>query len=137
MVEAVKILTAKKALGLLANVVAEHGVGHVYEKIAEDDRFPACMYVQRDEEGKDCPSCLVGHVMHRFGVPLEALRRSNRDGVYTLSLDIDRDPDLPFGISNGAATVLGEAQNSQDEGDPWGIALAKAVHVYAELEAED
>lgn len=132
-----KTLTAKKALGLMAQIVLDHGVGHVYEQVVEDERYPACVYVQADEEGKDCPSCLVGHVMHRFGVPLEALRRSNREGVHSLALSIGRDSESAFEISVDAAAVLAEAQNSQDVGDPWGLALAKAVWLYADLEDVD
>ena len=131
-----KVLTAKKALSLMAQIVLEHGVGHVYQHV-DTLQGNGCAYVQAGEDGKDCPSCLIGHVFHRFGVPLEFLKYWNFCGAETMSSKIRNSDSLGIGVTEAAVDVMLTAQESQDNGESWGVALARAVQVFAELENVD
>lgn len=130
-----KTLTAKKALSLLAEVVADFGGGHVYEKICRPGASLAGCY--NWDTVNNCPSCLVGHVMYRWGVPGEFLSMHLGASAQELSADINASYHLEFQVEHDAMAVLAEAQGIQDAQKTWGSALAGAVKAYACLEDVD
>ena len=79
---------------------------------------------QYQHDGK--PSCIVGHALHRLGVPIEALEAlddaQEGGGVPASGLPSY----LPILVEEGsrsALIALGEAQEAQDDGIPWGEAV--------------
>lgn len=124
-----KVLTAKAALGLLADVVLEHGTDTIYKKVKEGDA-ESCVYVLNE-----APSCLVGHVLSRFGIPLDFMGSLMRNTLAASSLcyKINNEAKIALTISDDAAIVLGDAQDAQDSGQTWGTALAVATRTYVGL----
>ncbi len=108
-------ITKDRALELLREIVAEYGEDWVY---ASRDDGTTCTYTRQGQ-----PSCLIGHVLHRAGVPIEHLATLDRGdtpsiGTTTVDWGIEITPD--------ARRVLGVAQHAQDDGSSWGTALAMA-----------
>lgn len=110
-------LTVETALALLREVVAERPA-HVYVRAITGDPIKGsyCVY---ELDGK--PSCLVGQVLHRHGVPLARLREFDKviSPAYELPSDL---------IDEGAGRVLQAAQSAQDSGQSWAEALSAAEH---------
>lgn len=131
-----KTLTPRHALRLMADVVAEFGGGHVYKRVPSQGpcNSDGCLYLQKDKDGNDCPSCLVGHVLARWGLPLDLLSRWNGLTAYSLAQEMRHDNGVAFEILDEAVELLVVAQESQDSGEPWGTALAKAVGTFVNLE---
>ena len=71
-----------------------------------------CYYVHKDE-----PGCLIGHVLHKLGIPLEQLKALEHQGAGKVA-----DQCLE-GISYETRRFLTNAQGAQDEGMTWGAAL--------------
>ncbi|MEN8656248.1 hypothetical protein ABCR94_38185 [Streptomyces sp. 21So2-11] len=79
----------------------------------------ACFYVHLDEEGAQVGAgCIVGTVLHRLGVSLEALRRVEGLGVQGALSGL--------GLSGDQLMWprLRRIQISQDKGSTWGEAYA-------------
>ena len=95
---------------MLRTVVAENP-DFIYEPPGGPDE--SCKYVH-----DDAPSCLVGHVMSRLGLPLDIL--SAREGVSPVQIG------GALGISARAADALTAAQDWQDQGETWSDARAAA-----------
>jgi len=118
------LLTMERTLELLDAAVTERGADFVYP---EEWKVPSqifsstpggdCVYVH---DGK--PACIVGWVLHTHGVTIEQLRQLEGDSVYALLLHLQ--PVLE--VEPGVGTVLREAQNQQDVGRPWGVAVERA-----------
>jgi len=118
-------LTPERALELMREVVAEYGEDHEYDPLQLPNGATACVYVH---EG--APSCLVGHVLHRAGIPLDVMGAHENMG-----------PAHPnflraTGITEQVALPLAAAQDVEDEGMTWGQALAAAEARYAWLNEE-
>ncbi|MFD9734396.1 hypothetical protein [Umezawaea sp. NPDC059074] len=124
-VSAVEPLSYERAQQLAREVVAEHGADYVYVKQpngdfdCEDRPVLSCFYVV-----DDAPSCLVAHVLHRHGVPLDAFDGYEHENAKDV---------VPALVDSDAAAVLflNTAQKEQDEGIPWGRALDIAACVVA------
>lgn len=112
-------LTYDRAVELAREVVAEFGEDYVYpesEKRRETDgSLPSCVYVH---EG--CPSCLVGHILHRHGVSLEDMSQDEFRGAWFVSAKC-ADAD------GKAREFLDAAQESQDNGDTWAVAIENGI----------
>lgn len=111
-------ITVKQALNVMCQVVGEFGVDYVYTMIDG-----AC---HNWDVEKDCPSCLVGHVLHRLGVSGEFLRENTMKGVGNVAHHLGE----IFPVEAGVVQVLGVAQYAQDSGESWGSALGKALAEY-------
>lgn len=108
-------ITPGRALRRLREVVAERPE-HVYRPPGWDvDTRADCLYVHLDSDGVGPaePGCLVAHVLHREGVPLSALQEWE-----------GRPPRVFLGADAGA--ILAAAQQAQDDGKPWSVALVQA-----------
>lgn len=116
------------ALALLDRALADHGEDHIYSDGPSNIR---CTYAY---EGR--PSCIVGHAMHFAGVAvaqLEAL--DGRDGGSGVDW-LYKNGELPLAVTRGAARVLQVAQEAQDGGYAWGLAVERA-RVVAESYREE
>lgn len=115
----VEALTYDRAVELAREVVAEFGEDYVYpenqKRPETDGSLPSCVYVH---EG--CPSCLVGHILHRHGVSLEDLSQNEFRGAWFVSVKC-ADAD------EKARTFLDAAQGSQDKGDTWAVAVENGI----------
>lgn len=90
---------------ILDEVVAEKGEDYVYERVASMHPGGSCRY-----RADDAPSCLIGHVLDRMGVPYD----SKWEGTSAYGV-IYRDLAGPEEIANAASI----AQDAQDSGQPW------------------
>lgn len=117
-------IDARRALELLTDVVDTYGEDTVYEKVTlkfgESAGTLGCVY---QDQGR--PSCLVGHVLNRAGVPLGRLEELDDRGVSARSLHEHLDQ-----VGFDACRVLSNAQLGQDSGETWGDALRDARKVY-------
>lgn len=81
-------------------------------------------YCQYQHGGK--PSCIVGHALHRLGVPVESLKffdeKNSGGGVLAWGLP-NEFPDLIEMDSEASLFALSEAQEAQDNRVPWGEAV--------------
>lgn len=123
-------LTPERALELMREVVAEYGEDYVYADTsgvqADGNSSAFCVYADAEEE---CPSCLVGHALFRAGVTIAEL----------VELDESSDPSIKhayspaFTLKGGSREVFAAAQEAQDNGAAWGVALAEAERRFAQL----
>ncbi|MFE6226875.1 hypothetical protein [Streptomyces sp. NPDC057854] len=115
--------TDEKALAVLREVVAERPE-YVYScpEYMAAGRHMSCFYAHTDEEGALVSAgCVVGVVLNRLGMPLEELAKEEGSGAFSV---ITRH--FPT-ISGRVRDLLHDVQMSQDSGDPWGLAYAKAT----------
>lgn len=101
-------LTLARTNELLDEIVSDFGADYAYP-------YTVCRYVQESPAGP-APSCLVGHVLHRAGVPLDALALNAPADVKVQILTahgiLRAEPD--------AVRLLTNAQRAQDKHTPWG-----------------
>jgi hypothetical protein len=114
-------ITMKSALDAMCQIVGEHGVDHVYLKV-----YGSCV---NWDVGRDCPSCPIGHVMHRLGVDREFMWHHASVNAADLVDYICRDAENAH-VEDGVATILVEAQKVQDSSGTWGQALYAALEAY-------
>lgn len=125
-------IDADKAVELLKEAVKERGEDFVYPRSNN-----GCKYVINNQ-----PSCLVGVVLSRAGVPIAVLldldtsRRvpiihDGNDLVVSMSQPISQAylPEDVVVLTDEARLVLTVAQNCQDRGESWGRAVSKASGV--------
>jgi hypothetical protein len=115
-----------RILELLKKAVDEKGADYVYPKQARPDGN-SCVYVHKRK-----PSCIAGHVFHALGVPLKTLSKLEGNSVAGV-LDPKQWPAgvrVKVELTPAAKETLGDAQSHQDNGYPWGEALAKVQGEY-------
>jgi hypothetical protein len=104
-------------------VVAERGADYVYKRPTNTFGVPTCLYVDVD---RDQPSCLVGHVLHRLGVPLETLKSA--DQFSFPATDVCHDLLGGSAFDDGEIShFLDAVQSRQDIGRTWGEALQNGL----------
>lgn len=108
-------LTYERAVELAREVVAEFGEDYVYPesvKVVENEGTPPqCLYVHEDK-----PSCLVGQILHKYGVSLAVLSLNEFRNARVVSWQL-------AGADDKARFFLSSAQESQDKGESWGTAV--------------
>lgn len=131
----VEKLTADRAIELLREVVAEAGGDFVYKN--EEGYRNICWYWH---SGAGKPGCVVGRVLHRHGWSQADLVK-----IEGLAIEVAENTHEELGDSLGfihgnvtedAQRVLRVAQMAQDDGSPWGEALAKAELAYRGIAKE-
>lgn len=80
-----------------------------------------CRYVHTDGQGNDSCGCVIGHVLHKLGVPLAEMAK--REGA-PASSQLRRF--FGFEINSSVANFADELQYRQDAGITWGKALEHA-----------
>lgn len=104
----------------LLKEVAEERPDFVY---APPNDQGACVYVHEGE-----PSCIVGHVLVRMGVPTEHLDFDVPDNIPTAIGLLSRLEETGLvDVNSDDAWVLERAQREQDSGVPWGKAVKMAL----------
>lgn len=124
-------IDADLAIRTLREVVAEKGPDYTYED--ELGRMGAAAhYVNFYTDGK--PACIAGHVYQKWfdaGIltPEQWEKMDRRDGVEAVFEGLELN-----GVgAHDAIGVLGTAQERQDLGDSWGVALLRAEETYRDL----
>jgi hypothetical protein len=127
-------MTVFEAIDLLEAAVEEKGADYIYFKSSAADPPGAvwgalCEYVHGPESeahssDPEGPGCIVGHVMHAWGVPLDDLKQVEGT-IPTGSTGFWRD-----NLTPEAAVILRQAQARQDRGETWGDALKAARTLY-------
>lgn len=110
------------AVEILDGLVEEFGSDHVYVK----GMYGKCDYVRG---GK--PSCIVGHVLAKVGVPIERLSQADTGnfggGISAHSLLRELQEEVVLAPIDGSVrALLSEAQSAQDSSSPWGKAVEQA-----------
>jgi len=115
-------ITADELLGALEAVLAEVGKDYVYPPAA---RMEKCRYVDKDG------GCFIGRALRRLGASEEALRDSliqsetSFGELYDVPTNTSAASRLPREwLSESAAMLANLVQSQQDDGIPWGQALA-------------
>lgn len=116
-------MTRAEVLEIMTQVVAEYGEDFVYKKVD--------MVCLNWHDG--CPSCLIGHVMHRWGMSADFLAQFRASEVGTLVGYYSKAH--PVVVEEGVTKLLGAAQTVQDDGGSWGYALLVAREVNEEFSA--
>lgn len=111
------VVTQEAAMDALRDAVAEKGAEYVYP---ENEKIGiSCSYVW---DGR--PSCIVGNALHRLGVSLDILGRFEMTTAASV-LDSLRYRKILV-VDTETRQAYDEAQTAQDDGRPWGEALAAA-----------
>jgi hypothetical protein len=118
-----KIITRTQVLNLMCQIVGEYGVDYVYEKIEG-----SCYNWDRD---RNCPSCLIGHVVSRLGASEKFLSIRRADSAPSLIGWYARE--CHHEIEYGVMDILSTAQLAQDQQETWGFALTEALTVHNEI----
>lgn len=121
-----KLITAHQAIVALRGVVAEAGRDYRYEKIGGE-----CRYVHNGE-----PSCGVGRVLVRLGLPIAELAKYEGLSALGLGSYLTNNCEkrgLPLLLAEDASKVLDEFQHNQDQAAPWGDALDAAENEFRSL----
>lgn len=127
------ILSMETVNPVLDELLKEFGEDYVYPALRNGYRD--CAYAKDNQ-----PSCLVGHVLHRLGVPVEDLNflDNQRDSQLSTLAGSDKYwdeyEDAPvlalalIGVAweDDAISLLSVAQTYQDVGETWGTAVAQA-----------
>ena len=116
--------TDEEFIAALRAVVAENP-DYVYRAPEHMDMLGAgaCYYVHTSVVGDEepTPGCVIGHVLHRLGVPLADLAKKE----YRTADDVI-DYLMPR-VSEAVRWTAFRVQDEQDRFAPWGEALARAV----------
>jgi hypothetical protein len=145
----VKRIDKDEALRLLGEVVDERGEDYVYQRPDE----MVCMYAEGDDKDGYRPSCGVGMVLAKVGVPvdvlilLDKLNQGRLDPAQTQGTYLEDagsalagDPDFVrvlaheanLRLTSGAGYVLRSFQSWQDSNNTYATALG-----YTQEEAKD
>lgn len=117
-----ELINLDQAIGLAEQVVQERGADYIY--INPDGESSA--------DGADCrnwdcdadqPSCVVGWILYRAGVPKEELIRANDEDVYVFKNYLED------GDDGKTFVFLSHLQNCQDMGETWGDSLEKSRQI--------
>lgn len=119
MSETLVTLELTGVIGHATEIVAEFGFDHKYA-VPED--YGVCVYFAA-ENGEFEPSCLVGHILARYGITYKQLdsRDCNTSNIVTV---------FGQGYVKGderTRAFLADLQAAQDAGDSWGRALVSAL----------
>lgn len=117
-------VTDAQVIDMLKAVVAERP-DYVYvapEHQRTDDEGDQCFYVHTDENGSNPrPGCVVGEVLHRLGIPLDALSSWEGTGAFSIT-------GMLFGdLTLETREILGITQSWQDREHPWSVALENGL----------
>jgi hypothetical protein len=94
----------------------------------DEDRPTLEQPVYSDQFGK--PSCLVGHVLARLGLPVPEMSYHHGASRFHLGEWLqDHGVTVPNSPHNSVWDALCEAQEQQDARQPWGLSVCQALRV--------
>lgn len=115
--------TPERTLELLKQAVGERGADFVFpvewKMNTSDEVEGMCTYVQPRKSG---PACIVGYVLHEYGVRLEELAAVEGQTAFGVA--------TAFGADGVSAEILLDAQIQQDGGATWDDAYTYAANNY-------
>jgi len=122
-------LTIENVIEALKEAVAEKGEEYVYvnkygQSALDDDGYPSgisCHYLDLDSN----PSCIVGNVLYRLGVPFNEMYDNGEDSS-ALVKRLHQEGVISA-VQLGVLPILYTAQGMQDMGATWGVVLEKAI----------
>jgi len=118
-------------LASLERAVEKKGADYVYtlpngtragEVDPDTNILAGCLYVHGNE-----PGCIVGHVLHDWGVSLDQLRSYEQDTAETVIQHLMASKDIVVDQYDPVVEVLRTVQTYQDNGETWGEAVQR-VH---------
>lgn len=110
----------------VANEVGLHPEDIGYRDVVKDNGL--CLYVH---PGQDKPACIIGHWLHRKGVPLANLREmENLDCLHVLHVQRHLMPNVPTEV----ASYLRLVQMGQDDDIPWMLAISRPLRYSQHME---
>lgn len=116
------VLNKAQVLSITGDLLTEFGEDYVYQPQGEEQR---CDYVRGEE-----PSCIVGQILYRAGVPLGRLREADAAtygaGVPADNLIMSLIDEGVLSSDVGVIPFLAAVQREQDAGEPWGSAVRYA-----------
>ena len=122
----VETATVQDVLDAVKAQVDRAGADFVYQSHTDEATgIEYCLYVS---DGK-C-DCIVGHVLHGWGVSIEAL--SEFDGYGHLSGDNAMFVGKKLGANPFVSTLLNLVQMNQDDGRTWGQCYEYALYYVTE-----
>lgn len=115
---------------VMAQAVAERGADFVYNPGGVESCYYTSMLLDRHaphqtldaDDPRSKTGCLIGEVMRRLGIPVDALARI-QGGVSSLAIQL-QDRGLAA-MDTPVIICLSSAQSTQDNGSTWGAALAE------------
>lgn len=112
-------ISLPEARELLESVVEEKGRDFVYKPVTDaDGNDEGCLYWHEDG-----PSCGVGVVAYKAGVPVEDIKAADTGGGDSV---LDSNPHLKKYFDPMAIQYLRTFQDAQDDGISWGEAFDRA-----------
>jgi len=118
-----------RALELLRAEVEKAGKAHAYDGPFGIGPAADVSYALYVVGGEGC--CLIGRALVAYGVPAEQLALLEGHGIVPAAQVLAERGVVS--ISEEAALVFAAAQDAQDEGRQWGIALDCAEHAWTEV----
>lgn len=112
-------LTDKQVLTSLRSLVEENR-DKVYQS-PDVSGLGLCYYVHQDDAGTKSAGCIVGNLLNRLGVPLEALEGAETQGAHAAMAVVG-----VTGVSYPIRMFLRTLQSYQDRGMSWGEAFDQA-----------
>ena len=103
-------------------IIEEHGADYVYSEPSGG----SCAYVGCVEGEDPRPSCIVGHLLCRLGLIEPSKLIGTLDNTKPIGYFLDV-MDLARLFTPDARELMRLVQIHQDQGDPWGKALSRAV----------
>lgn len=103
------------------------------ERIAgeDPDRTASCHYLQVDDNGDPAPHCIVGVYLSELGFSYDEIDGLGTTRIDMLSMILGSTRDLiQRRFTDYALVYLGQVQENQDEGVPWGEAVKSANSMY-------
>lgn len=128
--------TDEQVIDVMRAVVAEVGPGFVYERPAPSDTYgDVCMYVHTDDAGNPRPGCIVGHVLHRLGVPLDVLASHEKNGAMGMINALQARHVIS--MTETVRCMLHNMQSDSDDGRPWGAIVSENIEAYHRIKSGD
>lgn len=122
-----KTVTYEDAVALIERAVAEKGKDFEYEQAkftSDHDGHAFEDYAYFDGEGK--PSCIVGHAFSYLGITSEDIGSHNTSTTARPAcMFLEREHGFSF--DEEAKGLFYKAQDRQDQGDQWSVALGMAI----------
>ncbi|WP_217181590.1 hypothetical protein [Streptomyces sp. AC495_CC817] len=113
-----KTYTNAEIVAAARDAVAEKGAGYIYSN--PSSHGPVCVYAALD----GAPSCIVGHVLAKIDPEAFASVAEWERDPHTVGTGVrEAFADLELNFTVAQVIVLEKAQNLQDHGRYWGVAL--------------
>lgn len=117
-----ELINLEQAISFAEEMIREKGADYIYvnpDGVSSTDGADCCNWDRNTNQ----PSCIVGWILYRAGVPEEKLIDHNTEAVYMFKEYLE-------GCDFGKVfEFLANLQNLQDQGETWGKALEKARQI--------